>query len=94
MSRGVFLGSLPDEVGREDIEEWLQAEGFSFDFVRLMTDRAGGSKNCAIIRVATREDQERIIARFDGAPFAGTLLRASIAHPNPTQQQRRERSRR
>jgi hypothetical protein len=79
MSVGVFLGSLPAGIGAEDVEEWLRAENFRFEFVRLLVDRFGLSKSSVIVRAATREDAEAIIARYDGAPFGGRILRASIA---------------
>ena len=89
----IFLGGLPDLVRGEDVESWLSEEGFGFQFVRLITDPGGCSKNCCIVAVNSEEEGLRIVQRYDQAPCNGCVLVCRPARPNPRQDERAARTR-
>ena len=82
MSFTVFLGNLPTWVTAEDIKDWLTAEDFVADSIKVIRDpETQESKGFAFVEAATVDEMRAIIRRFDRAPLEDRLLRANPAKP-------------
>jgi cold-inducible RNA-binding protein len=87
MAKRLFVGSLPYNVTSSQLEE-LFAQAGKIDSVNLITDRySGQSKGFAFVEMATEEEAQEAIKKFNNFEFEGRRLVVNEAKPQENKRQ-------
>lgn len=77
----LFVGNLPYSAGNADLEK-VFAEVGQVSSVSVVTDRfSGQSKGFAFVEMATKEEADAIIQKFNGQEVLGRVLKVNEARP-------------
>lgn len=77
----LFVGNLPYSTGKADLEK-VFAEVGQVASVAVVTDRfSGQSKGFAFVEMATKEDANAAIQKFNGQEVLGRVLKVNEARP-------------
>lgn len=77
----LFVGNLPYSTGKADLEK-VFAEAGQVASVAVVTDRfSGQSKGFAFVEMATKEDANAAIQKFNGQEVLGRVLKVNEARP-------------
>ncbi len=83
MSVRLYIGNLPEEISREDLEAVFNPEGGEVLFsAKLITDRKTGKcRGFGFVTVKTDEEADQFIEKFNGATVQETTLKIEKALP-------------
>ncbi len=85
----IFIGNLPYEVGKEDLENAFADYG-TVKSVRIPVDRETGNlRGFAFVELSSDSEEDEAIAALDQAEWLGRQLRVSKAKPRPENDRRR-----
>src|SRR2546430_4210242 len=83
MSRKLYVGNLPYEVGETELHELFGRAG-AIESVRVMRDQATGrARGFAFVEMQTEEDAQKAITQFNGTDMGGRQLVVNEARPKP-----------
>ena len=81
MSRKLYVGNLPYEVGETQLQE-LFARAGSVESVRVMRDQATGrARGFAFVEMATDEEAQTAIRELNASEVGGRSLTVNEARP-------------
>ena len=83
MSIRLYIGNLPEDVTREDLEAVFNPEGGEVLFsAKLITDRKTGKcRGFGFVTVQTDEEADQFIEKFNGVTVKETALKIEKALP-------------
>lgn len=83
MSIRLYIGNLPEDVTREDLEAVFNPEGGEILFsAKLITDRKTGKcRGFGFVTVNTDEEADQFIEKFNGVTVKETTLKIEKALP-------------
>jgi RNA recognition motif-containing protein len=83
MSRKLYVGNLPYEVGEADLQA-LFAQAGSVESVTVMRDQmTGRARGFAFVEMSTDEDAQKAIKDLNAKEFGGRNLTVNEARPKP-----------
>jgi RNA recognition motif-containing protein len=81
MSRKLYVGNLPYEIGETELQE-LFARAGAVDSVTVMRDQATGrARGFAFVEMATDEEAQNAITQLNAAEVGGRSLTVNEARP-------------
>ncbi len=81
MSRKLYVGNLPYEVGESELQELFARSG-SVESVRVMRDQATGrARGFAFVEMSTDDEAQQAISAMNGAQVGGRALTVNEARP-------------
>ncbi len=81
MSIRLYVGNLPKDVERDELQELLKDAGDDLS-IKIVTDRKTGKcRGFAFVTVETDEEADKIIASYDGQAFKDANLKVEKAQP-------------
>ncbi len=83
MSVRLYIGNLPEDISREDLEAVFNPEGGEVLFsAKLITDRKTGKcRGFGFVTVKTDEEADQFIEKFNGVTVKETTLKIEKALP-------------
>ena len=85
----IFVGNLPFEADDQDLSEIFSQAGAVVS-ARVVTDRyTGRSKGFGFVDMASTNDAQSAIDKFNGAEFNGRPITVSLAQPKKEEAPRR-----
>ncbi len=83
MSVRLYIGNLPEDITREDLEAVFNPDGGEILFAaKLITDRKTGKcRGFGFVTVKTDEEADQFIEKFNGATVKETTLKIEKALP-------------
>ncbi len=84
MSVRLYVGNLPEDVNRQELEDIFVGEPDVVS-LKLITDKK--TEKCrgfGFLTVATDEAADAFIEKFNDHPFRDTVIRIELAQPKPT----------
>ena len=83
MSRKLYVGNLPYEVGEADLQA-LFAQAGAVESVTVMRDQmTGRARGFAFVEMASDEDAQAAISMLNDRDFGGRNLTVNEARPKP-----------
>jgi cold-inducible RNA-binding protein len=83
MSRKLYVGNLPYEVGETELQD-LFAQVGRVDSVRVMRDMATGrARGFAFVEMGTEEDAQKAVGQLNATQLGGRSLTVNEARPKP-----------
>jgi cold-inducible RNA-binding protein len=83
MSRKLYVGNLPYEIGETELQE-LFAQSGTVESVRVMRDMATGrARGFAFVEMGTPEDAQKAIADLNEHDLGGRAMMVNEARPKP-----------
>ena len=83
MSRKLYVGNLPYEVGETELQE-LFARAGSVESVTVMRDQATGrARGFAFVEMSSDQDAENAIRELNASQVGGRSLTVNEARPKP-----------
>src|SRR6266852_5857995 len=83
MSRKLYVGNLPYEVGETELQE-LFARAGSVETVTVMRDQATGrARGFAFVEMSTDEEAQKAITELNSFQLGGRGLTVNEARPKP-----------
>jgi RNA recognition motif-containing protein len=83
MSRKLYVGNLPYEVGETELQELFAPTG-SVESVTIMRDQATGrARGFAFVEMSTDEEAQHAITTLHGTSVGGRTLTVNEARPKP-----------
>ena len=83
MSRKLYVGNLPYEVGETELQD-LFAQVGQVDSVRVMRDMATGrARGFAFVEMGTEEDAQKAVSQLNATQLGGRSLTVNEARPKP-----------
>ena len=83
MSRKLYVGNLPYEVGETELQELFGRAG-SVESVNVMRDQATGrARGFAFVEMSTDEEAQQAITALNGTQVGGRSLTVNEARPKP-----------
>src|SRR4029453_9792483 len=83
MSRKLYVGKLPYEVGETELQD-LFAQVGPVDSVRVMRDMATGrARGFAFVEMGTEEDAQKAVSQLNATQLGGRSLTVNEARPKP-----------
>jgi len=83
MSRKLYVGNLPYEVGETELQE-LFARAGSVESVTVMRDQATGrARGFAFVEMSSDQDAEKAIRELNASQVGGRSLTVNEARPKP-----------
>jgi RNA recognition motif-containing protein len=84
MSRKLYVGNLPYEVGETDLQE-LFARAGSVESVSVMRDQATGrARGFGFVEMSSDEEAQNAIRELNGSQVGGRSLTVNEARPKPS----------
>jgi len=81
MGKKLYVGNLPFNVTQEEISE-LFAQVGTVESVNIITDKfSGQSRGFGFVEMATDEEAQAAIERFDGQDLKGRTMKVNEARP-------------
>jgi len=81
MSTRLYVGNLPKEIEREELQEFFKDSGFELS-IKIVTDRKTGKcRGFAFVTVEADADADQIIANYDGKALKETSIKVEKAQP-------------
>ena len=83
MARKLYVGNLPYDTGEQDLQA-LFGEAGTVESVNVMRDMATGrARGFAFVEMATDEDAQNAINKFNEYSLGGRNLNVNEARPKP-----------
>lgn len=83
MARKLYVGNLPYDTGEQDLQA-LFGEAGTVESVNVMRDMATGrARGFAFVEMATDEDAQNAITKFNEYSLGGRNLNVNEARPKP-----------
>jgi RNA recognition motif-containing protein len=83
MSRKLYVGNLPYEVGETELQELFAGAG-SVESVTVMRDQmTGRARGFAFVEMGTDEEAQNAIKALNGTQVGGRNLSVNEARPKP-----------
>ena len=83
MARKLYVGNLPYDTGEQDLQA-LFGEAGTVESVSVMRDMATGrARGFAFVEMATDEDAQNAISKFNEYSLGGRNLNVNEARPKP-----------
>jgi cold-inducible RNA-binding protein len=83
MARKLYVGNLPYDTGEQDLQA-LFGEAGTVESVNVMRDMATGrARGFAFVEMATDEDAQNAITKFNEYSLGGRNLSVNEARPKP-----------
>jgi RNA recognition motif-containing protein len=83
MARKLYVGNLPYDTGEQDLQELFGSAG-AVESVNVMRDMATGrARGFAFVEMATEEDAQNAISKFNNYQLGGRNLTVNEARPKP-----------
>lgn len=83
MNNKLFVGNLPFKVTEQNLTDLFAQSGKVVSVV-LPTDRETGRKRgFGFVEMATQEEAEEAIRRFNGHELEGRQIAVNMSHPRP-----------
>jgi len=83
MSRKLYVGNLPYEVGETELQELFGRAG-SVESVNVMRDQATGrARGFAFVEMASHEEAQKAASEFNQFQMGGRALTVNEARPKP-----------
>jgi RNA recognition motif-containing protein len=83
MSRKLYVGNLPYEVGETELQDLFGQVG-QVDSVRVMRDMATGrARGFAFVEMGTDEDAQKAVSQLNATQLGGRSLTVNEARPKP-----------
>jgi cold-inducible RNA-binding protein len=83
MSRKLYVGNLPYEVGETELQDLFSQVG-PVDSVRVMRDMATGrARGFAFVEMGTEEDAQKAVSQLNATQLGGRSLTINEARPKP-----------
>ena len=83
MARKLYVGNLPYTVGEQDLHDLFAGAG-RVESVNVMRDAATGrARGFAFVEMASDEDAQNAISKFNNAQLGGRNLTVNEARPKP-----------
>lgn len=83
MSRKLYVGNLPYEIGETELHE-LFARAGTVESVTVMRDQATGrARGFAFVEMSTEEDAQKAIRELNASQVGGRSLTVNEARPKP-----------
>ncbi len=81
MSRKLYVGNLPFEVGEADLQDLFGRVG-AVESVTVMRDQmTGRARGFAFVEMGTDEDAQQAITQLNGSQLGGRALTVNEARP-------------
>jgi RNA recognition motif-containing protein len=81
MSRKLYVGNLPFEIGEAELQELFGRAG-SVESVNIMRDQATGrARGFAFVEMATDQEAQQAITTMNGTQVGGRSLTVNEARP-------------
>jgi RNA recognition motif-containing protein len=81
MSRKLYVGNLPFEVGEADLQDLFGRIG-AVESVTVMRDQmTGRARGFAFVEMSTDEDAQKAITQLNGSQLGGRALTVNEARP-------------
>jgi len=88
MSRKLYVGNLPYEVGETELQELFGRVG-SVESVTVMRDQATGrARGFAFVEMSTDEEAQNAITQLSATQLGGRSLTVNEARPKPARNDR------
>lgn len=82
MSVRIYVGNLPEEIERQELEVVFNGVEPAIQSLKLVTNRKTGKcRGFGFITVKTAEEAEALVAQFNGYAFRDAALKVEIALP-------------
>jgi RNA recognition motif-containing protein len=82
MSVRLYIGNLPEDITRQDLETVFSEGGDASATAKLITDRKTGKcRGFGFVTVKTDEEADQFIEKFNGATVKETVLKIEKALP-------------
>ena len=82
MSVRLYIGNLPEDITRQDLETVFSEGGDASASAKLITDRKTGKcRGFGFVTVKTDEEADQFIEKFNGATVKETTLKIEKALP-------------
>lgn len=83
MARKLYVGNLPYDTGEQDLQA-LFSEAGTVESVNVMRDMATGrARGFAFVEMASDEDAQNAISKFNEYSLGGRNLNVNEARPKP-----------
>jgi cold-inducible RNA-binding protein len=83
MARKLYVGNLPYDTGEQDLQTLFGQAG-AVETVNVMRDMATGrARGFAFVEMASDEDAQKAISRFNNYELGGRNLNVNEARPKP-----------
>ena len=83
MSRKLYVGNLPYEIGENELQDLFAAAG-TVESVRVMRDMATGrGRGFAFVEMSTDEEAQNASTQFNQYQLGGRNLTVNEARPKP-----------
>jgi cold-inducible RNA-binding protein len=83
MSRKLYVGNLPYEIGETELQE-LFARAGAVESVNVMRDQATGrARGFAFVEMSTDEEAQKAITELNAFELGGRSLTVNEARPKP-----------
>ncbi len=81
MAKKLYVGNLPYNTTQSDLEELFTQAG-TVESVNIITDKfSGRSRGFGFVEMASDEEAQAAIRRFDGHELGGRALKVNEARP-------------
>jgi RNA recognition motif-containing protein len=85
MSIRLYVGNLPKELDRQELEALFAQEGGDSTSTKVVTDRKTGKcRGFGFVTVETEEQADQLIEKFNGHVFNDSALKIEKALPKAT----------
>ncbi len=82
MSVRLYVGNLPKEIDRQELEAFFASELGDFASTKVVTDRKTGKcRGFGFITVETSEQADQVIEKLNGQVFKDSILKIEKALP-------------
>jgi RNA recognition motif-containing protein len=82
MSVRLYIGNLPKDLERKELEQLFAAEVGDLGSTKLVTDRKTGKcRGFGFVTVETNELADQVIEKFNGHVFKDSALKIEVATP-------------
>lgn len=82
MSVRLYIGNLPKDLERKELEQLFAAEVGDLGSTKLVTDRKTGKcRGFGFVTVETNELADQVIEKFNGLVFKDSTLKIEVATP-------------
>jgi RNA recognition motif-containing protein len=82
MSVRLYVGNLPKDLERKELEQLFAAEVGDLGTTKLVTDRKTGKcRGFGFVTVETSEQADQVIEKFNGHLFKDSALKIEVATP-------------
>ena len=87
----LYIGNLPQTIAENELQEWLESQGFKVESVQVIKDLdTGAPRGFAFAELPEVLDAQEAASVLDGQTMEGQTLRVSEARPLPFKKEGRQ----